>query len=171
MPWFRRPTDPRLWLTYVTGGDTLAGWETFLIQYRDLLTALVRSGVAYVGLERDARVRPNFDRVIGRHSRKARPRDPAAFLDYCQMRQQIEAEDWIHLSVADIARFRDQLRAQFAAARYDALYRRWLLDGDAVLSEVTGLDTPADCALEPHCLPHPYFRGSCPEPLPASHAG
>jgi hypothetical protein len=57
-PVFRRqdalvpPADRRaVLLTYVHTGATLAGWETFLIQYRDLLTALEMSGVAYVGLE------------------------------------------------------------------------------------------------------------------------
>jgi hypothetical protein len=113
MPWFRRPADPRLWLTYVNTGDTLAGWETFLIQYRDLLTALTHSGVAYVGLERDTRVQPIFDRVLGRPASRAVPRDPAAFLDYCRIRQRIETEDWVHLDVADLQRWAQQLRSQF----------------------------------------------------------
>jgi hypothetical protein len=156
MPWFRRPTDARLWLTYVNTGDTLAGWETFLIQYRDQLTALLRSGVAYVGLERDARVRAIFDRIIGRPVSRAVPRDSAAFLDYCRIRHRIEAEDWVNLGVTELQRWGQQLRSQFAAARFDALYRRWRVDGDAVLTEVTGLDPRLDCAFEMHRLPHPY---------------
>lgn len=166
MPWFHHPTDARLWLTYVDSGDTRAGWETFLTQYRDLLTAL-GGGVAYVGRDWDHRVRLVFDRVIGQRS-TARPRDLAAFLDYCAMRRRIDAEDWAHFSIADINRFRDHLRPHFATARYDALYYRWLVDGNAILTEATAAGTPVNCALKVQRVPHPYGRDTGPKPLPKS---
>ena len=44
---------------------------------------------------------------------------------------------------------------RFAASRFDALYYRWPVEGDAVLTGMAELETRLDCALEMHCLPHP----------------
>jgi hypothetical protein len=39
MPWYRTATDPQLWFAYVDTEQTLSGFETFLLQYRPLLSA------------------------------------------------------------------------------------------------------------------------------------
>lgn len=63
MPWFREASDAGLWLSYVDDGETLAGFETFLTQYRSLLGSM-RSGLVHVSRGYDARVAAMFRRVV-----------------------------------------------------------------------------------------------------------
>ncbi len=127
MPWYSVPNDARLWFAYVDAETTLAGFETFLVQYRDVLRA-VSSGVTYVAPTtwRGA-IQPVFDRVLASGS-------PSMFtlptlLTYFQLRQKVDAQRFEALTVADLARFRD-LRMRFNREATDDLYARWHRHGD-----------------------------------------
>jgi len=92
MPWYRQAEDSRLWIAYVDADVTLRGFETFLGQYRGLLSA-VPSGVTYVGAAAwPGAVQRVFDKVIvvgeaGSHGL-------GNFLDYCRLRRCVEAREF-----------------------------------------------------------------------------
>lgn len=153
MPWYRSPDDARLWFAYVDVETTLAGFETFLVQYREVLRA-VSSGVTYVAptVWRGA-IQPVFDRVLSGGA-------PSVFrlstlLTYFRLRQKVEAERFGELTVADLAQFRD-LRGRYREAVGD-LYARWLRGGDeAVQSTDVDRVAPLSCVLQVHALERHY---------------
>jgi len=155
MPWYREPDDPRLWFTYVNAERTLNEFETFLVQYKNLIAALP-SGVTYVAQKGWRRpVRRVFDRVIGNDS-GPRTVPPAVFLEYCRLRRDIEADRLQHLRVDELHRF-PGLRSQFSARAFDDLYARWIRDGDAVISSTDAYSPNASpCVLGVHELGFHY---------------
>jgi len=168
MPWYRLPTSPRLWLTYVDAGETLAGFETFLAKYRAFLRASP-SGVTYVSRTWDARPERTFQRIVtGAHAAGVPPTGVwrvEALIDFYQLRQKFEAKDYRGIQVADIHRFWD-LRNDFAATAYDTLYHRWLADGDAAVVGVPGPDAGRDCVFRAHRLPFSYGHDGSGAPQP-----
>jgi hypothetical protein len=152
MPWYRMPNDDRLWFAYVDAETTLAGFETFLVQYRELLRG-VSSGVTYVAPTawRGA-IQPVFDRVLA--SGPASMFTVPTLRAYFQLRQQVDAQQFEALTVADLARFRD-LRMRFDREGVDDLYARWQCAGDESIQR-TDVDrvAPLPCALQVHTLEH-----------------
>ncbi len=153
MPWYRQPDDPRLWFAYVDAESTLSGFETFLTQYRELLT-VVSSGVTYVAPTawRGA-IQPVFDRVFA----QAPPSvfTLPTFLTYCRLRREVEAERFAQLKVADLHQFAG-LRSCFSGS-IDVLYARWLEGGDgAVQCADVDRAAPLPCVLRLHALGRRY---------------
>jgi hypothetical protein len=153
MPWYRVPDDPRLWFAYVDAETTLAGFETFLRQYREVLHA-VSSGVTYVAptVWRGA-IQPVFERVLAGGQ-------PSVFtlstlLTYYRLRQKVDTQRFGELTVADLKQFRS-LRRSYGEA-VDELYARWLKGGDDVV-ESTDVDrvAPLPCVLQVHALGRRY---------------
>jgi hypothetical protein len=154
MPWCREISDARLWIVYVDAEVTLRGFETFLKQYRGVLSAL-SSGVIYASpAPWSGPVRRVFDKVIV--GSEAQCQDPAAFRDYCELRARIEANEWAAISVADLQRYR-MLDAAFQTVRFDALYERWrqVPDASVTSAEVAAARRP-DCVLRIHPLGDRY---------------
>jgi len=150
MPWYCQAEDSRLWIAYVDADVTLRGFETFLGQYRGLLSA-VPSGVTYVGAAAwPGAVQRVFDKVIvvgeaGSHGL-------GNFLDYCRLRRCVEAREFAALSVADLQRYR-ALNLRFVTAASDALYQRWRQAPDVPIRG-GDVETAArrDCVLRVHAL-------------------
>lgn len=154
MPWCREISDSRLWIVYVDAEVTLRGFETFLEQYRGVLSAL-SSGVFYASpapwLGPVQRV---FDKVIIRS--QAQCQDPAAFRDYCALRARVEANEWAAITVADLQRYR-MLDGAFQTARFDALYERWRqLPNASVTSVEVATARRLDCVMRIHPLGDRY---------------
>jgi len=132
MPWYRVPDDPRLWFAYVNAERTLNGFETFLVQYQELIAAL-SSGVTYVAQKGWRRpVQAVFKKVFGKETEPATV-PLAVFLEYCRLRRDIEADRLQHLRIDELHRFRE-LRSRFSACAFDDLYARWNRDGDVAIS-------------------------------------
>lgn len=70
------------------------------------------------------------------------PGDPVAadtrqVLDYFEMRQEYEAQDFSRFDTARLIRYREA-KKQFAGERYDALYTQWQAGGRAAALAVLG---------------------------------
>ena len=163
MPWCRERDDDRLWFTYVDADVTLNGFETYLRQYRSLLTA-ASSGVIFVSsTAASGPVQRVFETVIGSVTRS----DPSSFLEYCRLRREIEADRLRSLEIAQLHRFRE-LRAKFATHSRDDLYQCWCRDGDETLSQFSAdAETSPHCVLRVHRLDCGHYRGAS---LNASHS-
>jgi hypothetical protein len=156
MPWFRLSDDARLWFTYVDAERTLKGFETFVVQYRNLLTAM-SAGVVYVGAGAwPGPVEHVFRRTVVRRDSPIAFSD-VAFAEYCRLRRDVEAGHLHSLSVEDIRRFRDG-RSKFAGPALDELYSRRLHECDVVGSSaiVSERQVTTDCPLRVHRLPFSY---------------
>jgi hypothetical protein len=154
MPWCREISDARLWIVYVDAEVTLRGFETFLKQYRGVLSAL-SSGVIYASpVPWSGPVQRVFDKVIV--GSEAPCLKAAAFRDYCELRARVEANEWATISVADLQRYRMHDSA-FQTARFDALYQRWrqVPDGSVTSVEIATARR-LDCVLRIHPLGNRY---------------
>lgn len=155
MPWCREMSDARLWIVYVDAEVTLRGFETFLKQYRGVLSAL-SSGVIYASpAPWSGPVQRVFDKVIV--GSEAPCHEAAAFRDYCELRARIEAHEWAAISVAELQRYRMHDSA-FQTARFDALYQRWRQAPNASVTSVeVATARRLDCVLRIHALGDRYI--------------
>lgn len=154
MPWYREADNPRLWIAYVDADATLRGFETFLAQYRGVLSALP-SGVTYVGATAwSGAVHRVFDKVIG--GREIPNHYIGSFADYCRLRRCVDSNEFASLSAADLQRYRI-LKARFATVAFDALYQRSRQVPDAPISSAD-IYTVArhDCVLRVYALGDRY---------------
>jgi hypothetical protein len=154
MPWYQTEDDPRLWFAYVDAERTLRGFETFLSQYRPLLSA-VSSGVTYVAptVWRGS-IEAVFTRALA--STGGHALNLTTVRDYFTLRRLVDEERWASLGVAEIDRFRE-LRSLCAHAAIQALYERWLTREDgSLLAEEVHAASRSDCALRVHALGRTY---------------
>lgn len=155
MPWYREPAEDRLWFAYINAETTLHGFQTFLEQYRALLT-FGATGVAYVTHDWSAtRARDVFLRLIACNYPRKAP-DLLPFWEFCRVRRAIEANALGKVPVAELIRFRE-VQPRYATKRHDDLYKRWVGDPAIALQDPT-LDLPAakPCEFRVHKLPHRY---------------
>jgi hypothetical protein len=114
MPWHRMPGESRVWFAYVDTEQTLSGFETFLTQYRPLLSVL-SSGVTYVARSVDSRaVTARFTRVLARRT----PFTPTLrdLVFYFRVRRDIETGRSSYPT--DGSRFGHDLINRLATVRY-----------------------------------------------------
>lgn len=149
------PSAPVVHFAFVDeGAETLQGFETFLEQYRALLSG-VRFEVVYVAdrstwFEKAAKLVANI-------GGSATPFTPEAFelVDYFQVRRKFEARDFAGLDTDRIVRYREQKR-QYSDAAHESLYRRWLLEGDKAVGHRGSLSDPARGSFRTMLIPHDY---------------
>jgi hypothetical protein len=96
----------------------------------------------------------------GSKQRHSQAREPIfsvpAFVDYCSLRQRVEAGMFRDVRVADVDRFRE-LRTRFAARSFDDLYKRWEQDGEVVVRAAEAHAPKVQpCALRAHELGFRY---------------
>jgi hypothetical protein len=151
MPWHRMPDEPRLWFAYVDTEQTLAGFETFLVQYRPLLSVL-SCGVTYVARSADSRaVTTLFSRVLARRI----VMDPTVrdLLVYFRVRRDLEDGRRGYTSRDEMRRFVD-LSSYFGVA-FEDLYAAWpRLPHDANLDSELRSHRPLWCQLRIQQLDH-----------------
>jgi hypothetical protein len=166
MPWLRTETDPRLWFAYIDADSTRRGFDTFLVQYRALWSALP-SGVIYVAPTAwRGPVEALFQKrlVVARLS----VADLARVGEYFHLRREIEANRLAGLSVAQLDAFRE-LRGRYAIPAVEALYARWRQHPAASPTSLAVDHTSrADCVLRVYALGHRYdarraHSGSTPQ--------
>jgi hypothetical protein len=167
MPWFRTAGDPRLWFAYIDAESTRRGFDTFLVQYRAVLSA-VPSGVVYVAPTawRGA-VEALFEKrlVVGRLGVP----DLARVTEYFHLRREIEADRLEGLRVAQLDAFRE-LRRRYATPAVDALYARWRQQpGTPPTSLAVDPASRPDCVLRVHTLGHRYDAWRTPSRSPTRH--
>ena len=154
MPWYRTEDDRRVWFAYVDAERTLRGFETFLCQYRALLSS-VSSGVTYVA---PTAWRGAIDAVFTRALALAGARavNLTTVRDYFTLHRLVDEERFASLSVAQINRFRE-FRTQHATPSLEALYERWVTRENGSLS-TKELDAAVghDRALRVHALGRTY---------------
>jgi hypothetical protein len=147
-PLFRRPGDPGLWVAYVWAERTIMGFRTFLRRYLPLLHAVPRGGVTLVIPRHAATSASACARLFQQVVREG-------VLGYFRDRSAWERGDRAGFSVERAWQFR-QDSARYAGEKYEALYRRWQVEGDAVLWHE---GDPAHAALpvfEVYELPYSY---------------
>jgi hypothetical protein len=166
MPWYQVGDDPRLWLAYVDTERTLQGFETFLDQYRALLTSLP-SGVMYVASSVwHGAIQQAFTKAFASPDRGRMDR----FTAYCDMRRTVEdTQRHVPLTPEQHQRFRDQC-AEFLTPAFDALYRKYLETGRLSSADVDAAALPS-CALSVHALRRRYDSERAPEPQIATEGG
>jgi hypothetical protein len=167
MPWFRVPGDARLWFAYIDADHTRRGFETFLRQYRALLSSMP-SGVVYVApAVWRAAVETVFRQTLFGGRQVAADSGPVTA--YFYLRREIEADRLHALSVAQLDAFRE-LRSRYASPGYDALYERWLQRPDASLSRLeVDRASSLDCAFRVHALGHHYDTTRTPRRSTTQH--
>ncbi len=129
------------------GAASLCGFETFLQHYAALFTQLCEFQVIYVAVQ-DAhaeQARALFERwwraIVPATSASA---DSAAarVISYFETRRQYENAAWSAFDRARLIQFRNDAR-EFSGDRFDALYQRWMGDGDiAVRTYLAATERP-----------------------------
>lgn len=144
MPWYRTTGEARLWFAYVDTEQTLAGFDTFLRQYRPLLSVL-SSGVTYVARAVDARaVRALYMRVLARRTVFTPTVGDLAF--YFRVRRDIETGQSRYAPLDELRRFAG-LSSHFGVA-FEDLYASWpILPDDETLAAALRRGRPAPCQL------------------------
>ena len=137
------------------------GVEAFLRDHALLLAALPAWTLVVVGpahtadFEASARA---FKRFCGEAAPVLSGFDRVELRWYCHVRQAVAENRFDHLSMPDIAKFRDLCR-RMPVTDADALYRQWVSDGDAALNDYAP-ERPArrypNARLEIHPLPFIY---------------
>jgi len=151
MPWYRTTRDPQLWLAYVDTEQTLSGFETFLLQYRPLLSVL-SSGVTYVSGAADSRgVTALFTRVLAKRTVFAPTVRDLVF--YFRVRRDIETGRSAYAPRDELQRF-EGLSSHFGVA-FEDLYASWpTLPDDETLASALRRGRPAPCPLRIQRMDH-----------------
>lgn len=155
MPWHRTDGDPALWFAYVDTAQTLAGFETFLGQYRPLFSTLT-CGVTYVARAVDSRaVTALFTRVLAKGSVFT-----PTLLDlvvYFRVRRDIEAGRAAMLLPEERRRY-IAMSSHFSVA-FDDLYAGWpfLPDRNTLETELRRR-APMPCRLRIHQMDLAYTK-------------
>ncbi len=153
-------TAPTVVCGYVDdGARSLSGFATFLRHHAQLLAALPRRQVLYVG-ERPQQARlaaAVFERAFGVAPEVApglAREDIGAFF---RLRRLYERQAWAELRTEGLNRYLSW-RAR-VGRDLDPLYVAWTLDGDAALARAgePGANHPGPAAFEAVILPHPYL--------------
>jgi hypothetical protein len=121
-----------------------SGFDTYLLQYKDLFSRLDRFGVIYMA--GDERIFPKaqriFDRVCGNGTQAVsvpRDRDFERLREHFRARDLFERRETSSFGKAGLDRLREELK-EFGGPEYEALYGQWQECGDCILG--SGLGTP-----------------------------
>jgi hypothetical protein len=151
MPWYQDDEDDRIWIAYVDAERTLQGFETFLDQYRALLSSMM-SGVTYVaptvwhGVIQNA-----FAKALKSYDRGIMSR----FSEYCQFRRAIEvAHSNASLTPDQRLRYRERC-GEFLTPAFDKVYRKFLETSSISSTDVDAAVFPP-CQLRVHALGRRY---------------
>ncbi|MGO9096964.1 MAG: hypothetical protein ACLQGV_17290 [Bryobacteraceae bacterium] len=145
------------------GGDTTAGFRSYLAQYRRLLAALEGFRLVYVASTSRfvEQARKDFSKLLGFDDSMGRERaiEPARLIEHFQARACHERRDYTGFDMAKIDRLADELK-QFSGPRFDALFRVFQSQGAPdMLAELARLKTAKAAAhgvFEAQVLPHSY---------------
>ena len=122
-------------LAYIDdGAASAAGFETYLCQYRRVLSALPRWRVVYVAHAPThvAQAEAIFARVLATDGSRVAAPDPSAddpLLEYFKLRRAYEAQEWRALDKGALDRFR-ALRQRFTSAAITGRYLSWKARGE-----------------------------------------
>jgi hypothetical protein len=162
LPGARSVPPPVVTFCYIDGSVSKpSGFDTYLIQYGDLIAQLRSSRVIYVASDQQmfAKASRIFSRLLGSSSFGIRlglgKVGVQRLLEHFATRQLFEQRNTGSLNKQSL----DQLRAEFEEFRsrdYEALYRQWQLEGDGAV-EAAQLSTKEPLALfDTHRLDYDY---------------
>ena len=147
------------------GAAGISGFETFLKKYRMLLAGLREFQLIYVAeadrhFEAAARA---YGRCFNQESvaQQAAHGDPRIdrLIAHFEARRLYEAQQWSGFDRAKLIQFRDE-RTQFSGPRFDSLYERWNVGGEAALRSIlnpkTASGTPGHGAFSTCLLEENY---------------
>lgn len=143
--------------TYIDdGSESVAGFQTFLQQYRGLAHALGRVEFAYVANE------PRWTEHAARAFARSYPEfghalspDADDLLRYFDTRRRFEARQFSGFDAERIAQLRED-RQRFAGEPTEALYQRFLIEGDAILRREVADSSNIKATFRLLILPHDY---------------
>jgi hypothetical protein len=141
LPVFRKPGSPAVWVAFVAISRHRGPFRTFLRRYLPFLEAFPQSGIVVIQRHAaDAVSRQLFNEVV---------REPV--LRHFRDRAAWERADYAAFPTKRVWQLR-QDEARYAGEKYQAMYRRWQIEGDAAAA------APALPALEIYELPHDYAQ-------------
>ena len=134
---------------YVEGGaGKPSGFDTYLLQWRELFSRLDRFRIVYVSA--NERMFPKAGRIFRRSCgngveavRVARDPDIERLREHFQARNLFDRRETSSFGKNRLDRLREELN-EFAGPPCEALYRRWREQGDCVLGDSTR--SPGQCA-------------------------
>lgn len=138
------------------GSESVAGFATFLQQYRPLALALRRVEFVYVANE--PRWTEHAARAFARfYSESGHALSPDAddLLRYFDTRRRFESRQFAGFDAQRIARLRED-RQRFAGESNEALYRRFLIEGDETLRRDLADSSNIQATFRSLILPHDY---------------
>ena len=135
-PWRALCVPPVVTFCYIDGSISKpSGFDTYLIQYGDLIAQLRSSRVLYVASDQQmfAKARRIFSRLLGASSFGIRfglgKVELQRLLEHFGTRQLFEQRNTGSLSKRNLDQFRDEFE-EFRGRDYEALYRQWQLQGE-----------------------------------------
>jgi len=162
-PIFTTPSSPDITVVYLQGwSTTLTGLETFLLQYRALLTALPHARVMFVTT--NPTLIPDVTARWRHLWGQSAPSTPCVSVSRTELeahflvRQHIDRKEWHVLEQHDLDRHRNDL-ARFSSPQIDALYRRWCMLGEPAFQTVDltdGAPAAVPPPLDTELLPYRY---------------
>ena len=141
--------SPVVGFCYVEGGTGKpSGFDTYLLQWRELFSRLDRFRIIYVAA--NERMFPKAGRIFRRSCgngveavRVARDPDIERLREHFQARNLFDRRETSSFGKSRLDRLREELN-EFAGPPCEALYRRWREQGDCVLGDSTR--SPGQCA-------------------------
>ena len=127
---------PAVHFLYLATAGRVQGFEHFLEQHTPLMTRLPRWSVVVASPSSVREISPYrcaFDAFAKRWPRCDALRDLGAVRWYFEKRRALDQTDWTKIAVTDAPRLH-QMRRRFRGERTELLYRRWLIEGDAVFA-------------------------------------
>jgi hypothetical protein len=132
--------SPVVTFCYVDGSTGKpSGFDTFLLQYRELFSRLDRFAVIYVAA--DERMFAKAERIFKRSCGNgveavsvAKHPDIERLREHFWARDLFERRETSSFGKSRLDRLRDELN-EFGGPQYEALYRRWREQGDCVLAD------------------------------------
>ena len=130
--------SPVVGFCYVDGSiGKPSGFDTYLLQYKDLFSRLDRFGIIYIA--GDERMFPKAERIFGRVCGNGAQavsvpgdRDIERLREHFRARDLFERRETSSFGKAGLDRLREEL-AEFGGPEYEALYCQWRERGDCIL--------------------------------------
>jgi len=132
--------SPVVWFCYVDGGTGKpSGFDTYLLQYRELFSRLDRFGIIHVAA--DKRMFPKAERIFRRLSGNgveavgvAKDPDIERLREHFRARDLFDRRETSSFDKSRLDRLREELN-EIGGPQYEALYRQWREQGDYVLGD------------------------------------
>lgn len=158
----RSVPPPVVTFCYIDGSlSKPSGFDTYLLQYGDLVAQLSSSRVIYVASDQRmfAKAARIFSRLLGASSFGFRPGpgkvEVRRLLEHFSTRQLFEQRNTQSLDKQKLDQLRDEFE-EFRSRDYEALYRQWQLQGECAVAAAQVSTNEPPALFETYRLGHDY---------------